>query len=134
MVKIEKYLHALPILAGFGTSLAALNMKLYNGAGWICWIAPGLPNHPERHNPDFGIYRLAFLYVDAWVIICVLSVVMVIIYVSVLKQEKKLDKYMTSLSKKKRNNSRKIRNQAFLYVGCMVCVCICELFYLALPF
>ena len=60
--KVEKYLHALPIVLGFGTGIAALVMKLYNGAGWICWIASGLPNHPERHNPDFGIYRLAFLY------------------------------------------------------------------------
>ena len=45
---------------------------------------------------------------------------MLTIYVSVLKQEKKLDKYLsTSMSKKKRTNSIKIRNQAFLYVGCM---------------
>ena len=74
----------------------------------------------ERYNPNYGVFRLAFLYGPAWFIICFLAVVMAIIYVSVLKQEKKLDKYMTNLSQKKRNNSRKIRNQAFLYVGCMV--------------
>lgn len=117
---MEKYLHALPIVAGFSTGLTALIMKLFNGAGWICWIASGLPNHPERYNPNYGVFRLAFLYGPAWFIICFLAVVMAIIYVSVLKQEKKLDKYMTNLSQKKRNNSRKIRNQAFLYVGCMV--------------
>eukprot|EP00984_Skeletonema_dohrnii_P038573 scaffold41967_cov167-Skeletonema_dohrnii-CCMP3373.AAC.1 len=116
--KIEKYLHALPILAGFGTGFAALGLKLYNGAGWICWIAPA-PNNPERNDPNYGIYRLAFLYADAWAIIIFLAICMTIIYFHVLKQEKKLDKYRTSFSQKKRKQSKKIRNQAFLYVGCM---------------
>ncbi|KAL7491205.1 hypothetical protein ACHAWT_000741 [Skeletonema menzelii] len=116
--KIEKYLHALPILAGFGTGFAALGLKLYNGAGWICWIAPA-PNNPERNDPNYGIYRLAFLYADAWAIIVFLAVCMCIIYFHVLKQEKKLDKYRASYSQKKRKQSKKIRNQAFLYVGCM---------------
>mmetsp|Transcript_13685 Transcript_13685/g.32243 ORF Transcript_13685/g.32243 Transcript_13685/m.32243 type:complete len:423 (+) Transcript_13685:574-1842(+) len=120
IAKVEKYLHALPILPGLGTGLAGLFLKLYNGAGWICWIAPGLPNHPDRHDPSYGVYRLAFLYAVAWFIICFLAMAMLTIYVSVLNQEKKLDKYLsTSMSKKKRTNSIKIRNQAFLYVGCM---------------
>jgi hypothetical protein len=116
--KVEKYLHALPIAAGFGTGIAALAMKLYNGAGWICWIAPA-PNNPERDNPNFGIFRLAFLYVDAWVIIVFLAICMGIIYFHVLKQEKSLDKYNANFAQKKRKQSKKIRNQAFLYVGCM---------------
>ena len=120
IAKVEKYLHAAPVLLGLGTGSAAAGLKLINGAGWNCWIASGLPNHPERHNSNYGIYRLAFLYADAWAIIFFLAIVMVVIYLSVLKQEKKLDKYLSSLSQKKRNNSKKIRNQAFLYVGCMV--------------
>mmetsp|Transcript_13686 Transcript_13686/g.32248 ORF Transcript_13686/g.32248 Transcript_13686/m.32248 type:complete len:404 (+) Transcript_13686:574-1785(+) len=119
IAKVEKYLHALPILPGLGTGLAGLFLKLYNGAGWICWIAPGLPNHPGRHDPNYGIYRLAFMYAIAWFVICFLAVAMLVIYVSVLRQEKKLDKYLTASVKKKRTNSIKIRNQAFLYVGSM---------------
>ena len=118
--QVEKYLHAVPIVAGLGTSFTALGLKLFNGAGWICWIAPGLPNHPERHNPIFGVFRLAFLYADAWAIILFLAVVMLIIYIHVLRQEKSLDKYVSSsFASKKRKQSRKIRNQAFLYVGAM---------------
>jgi len=116
--KIEKYLHALPILAGFGTGIAGLALKLYNGAGWICWIAPS-PNNPERDNPHYGIFRLAFLYADAWAIIIFLAICMFIIYVHVLKQEQKLDKYRASFLQKKRKQSKKIRNQAYLYVGCV---------------
>jgi len=116
--KIEKYLHALPILAGFGTAFAALGLKLYNKAGLICWIGPA-PNNPERHNPNYDIYRIAFLYAEAWAMIIFLAISMSIIYFHVLKQERKLDKYSASFSKKKRKQSKKIRNQAFLYVGCM---------------
>ena len=116
--KIEKYLHALPILAGLGTGFAGLGLKLYNGAGWICWIAPA-PNNPERDNPNYGIFRLAFLYADAWAIIIFLAICMCIIYFHVLKQERKLDKYRASYAQKKRKQSKKIRNQAFLYVGCV---------------
>ena len=118
--QVEKYLHAVPIVAGLGTSFTALGLKLFNGAGWICWIAPGLPNHPERHSPSFGVFRLAFLYADAWAIILFLAVVMLVIYIHVLRQEKSLDKYVSSsFASKKRKQSRKIRNQAFLYVGAM---------------
>jgi len=117
--KIEKYLHALPILAGFGTGFAALGLKLYNSAGWICWIAPA-PNNPDRHNPNYGIYRLAFMYSEAWAIMIFLTICMTIIYFHVLKQEKRLDKYRARrFSQKKRKQSKKIRNQAFLYVGCV---------------
>ena len=116
--KIEKYLHALPILAGFGTGFAGLVLKLYNNAGWCCWIAPA-PNNPERDNPNYFIFRLAFLYADAWAIIIILAICMFIIYFHVLKQERKLDKYGASFAQKKRYQSKKIRNQAFLYVGCV---------------
>lgn len=116
--KIEKYLHALPILAGFGTGFAGLGLRLYNGAGWICWIAPA-PNNPERDNPNYGIFRLAFLYADAWAIIIFLAICMCTIYCHVLKQERKLDKYREAFAQKKRKQSKKIRNQAFLYVGCV---------------
>jgi len=116
--KIEKYLHALPILAGLGTGFSGLALKLYNGAGWICWIAPA-PNNPERHNPNYGIFRLAFLYADAWAIIIFLAICMCFIYFHVLKQEQKLDKYRASFAQKKRKQSKKIRNQAYLYVGCV---------------
>lgn len=117
---VEKYLHAFPIAAGLGTGITGLVMKLYNGAGWICWIAPGLPNHPERHNPNYGVFRLAFLYADAWAIILFLAATMAIIYFHVLKQERSLDKYVSSsFASKKRKQSRKIRNQAFLYVAAL---------------
>jgi len=118
--KVEKYMHAIPIVAGLGTGFTGLGLKLFNGAGWICWIASGLPNHPERHNPSFGVFRLAFLYADAWAIILFLAAVMLVIYIHVLRQEKSLDKYVSSsFASKKRKQSRKIRNQAFLYVGAM---------------
>ena len=108
---VEKFLHAGPILAGVGTSAVCLGMKLYNGANWICWIAPGLPNHPERHNPNYGIFRLAFLYVPAWAIIIFLAIAMGRIYRHVLKQERKLDRYTASFAGKKRKQSKRIRNQ-----------------------
>ncbi len=106
--KIEKYLHALPICLGFGTAFASLGLDIFRPAGFICWI-----------GNDYGIYRLAFMYAFAWAMIVILAVSMTIIYFHVLKQERKLDKYSESFAQKKRKQSRKIRIQAFLYVGCM---------------
>ncbi len=106
--KIEKYLHALPICLGFGTALASLGLGILKPAGFICWI-----------GGDYGIYRLFFMYNFAWAMIIILAISMTVIYFHVLKQERKLDKYSASFAKKKRKQSKKIRNQAFLYVGCM---------------
>ena len=79
-----------------------------------------MPNHPERHNPNYGVFRLAFLYADAWAIIVFLAVTMAVIYYHVLKQERSLDKYCSSsFASKKRKQSKKIRNQAFLYVAAL---------------
>ena len=38
--KLEPYLHLVPIVFGFGTSIAGLILKLYNPSDWNCWIAP----------------------------------------------------------------------------------------------
>jgi len=117
---IEGYLIAVPFILGISTGIAGLFLNLFNGAGWICWIAPGGEAYPERTNPDYGIYRLAFLYADAWVIIVILAISMIIIYAKTLKTEKGNDKWRSSAGQdNKRNHSIKIRNQAFLYVGCM---------------
>ena len=107
--KIEKYLHALPICLGFGTAFASLGLKIYNSAGFFCWIG----------NDYNGIYRLAFMYAEVWAMMIFLPICMSIIYFHVLKQEKKLDRYSASFAQKKRKQSKKIRNQAFLYVGCV---------------
>ena len=107
--KIEKYLHALPICLGFGTAFASLGLKIYNSAGFFCWIG----------NDYNGIYRLAFMYAEVWAMMIFLPICMTIIYFHVLKQEKKLDRYSASFAQKKRKQSKKIRNQAFLYVGCV---------------
>ncbi len=106
--KIEKYLHALPICLGFGTAFAALGLKLYKSAVFLCWI-----------GIEYGISRLAFMYAEVWAMMIFLPICMSIIYFHVLKQERKLDKYSASFAQKKRKQSKKIRNQAFLYVGCV---------------
>ncbi len=67
--------------------------------------------HNNRYNPNYGIFRLAFLYVPAWGIIIFLAIAMGFIYRHILKQERKLDKYAASLAGKKRDKSRRIRNQ-----------------------
>lgn len=118
--KVEIFLHAFPLLMGLGTGIAGIPLRLYNGTGHSCWIASGLPNHPENHNPNFQNFRLFFLYTNIWTIILFLAIIMTIIYRHVLRQEKKMDQFskVRGLTKK-RESSRKIRNQALLYVGCM---------------
>ena len=40
ILKIEKYMHAVPITFGMVTAIAALVLEQYNPANWDCWIAP----------------------------------------------------------------------------------------------
>ena len=40
IVKVEPFLHAIPLVFGFATMIAGLPLQLYNYGLWDCWIAP----------------------------------------------------------------------------------------------
>ncbi len=99
--KIEKYLHAVPICLGVGTAFAALGLDILKPAGLLCWI-----------GGDYGIYRIAFLYAEAWAMIIILAISMTVIYFHVLKQERNLDKYSIVRALQRRSGS-KVRRFVF---------------------
>jgi len=47
--KVEPYMHAIAILAGFGTSIACIVLDIFHESNLWCWIAS-----------EFDIYRMAF--------------------------------------------------------------------------
>mmetsp|Transcript_38139 Transcript_38139/g.79956 ORF Transcript_38139/g.79956 Transcript_38139/m.79956 type:complete len:414 (-) Transcript_38139:293-1534(-) len=104
---VEKWFHAVPILFGGGTAIAALVLEQYNAANWDCWIAPSPPNctssyEVNKGNSDSGLtetdcvrgdnaefYRWAFFFAPLWASIIFCIVAMVLVYRSVEKTESK---------------------------------------------
>lgn len=104
---VEKWFHAVPILFGAGTAIAALVLEQYNAANWDCWIAPSPPNCTSSYEvnkgssdsgltetdcvrgDNAGFYRWAFFLVPLWTSIIFCIVAMVLVYRDVTKTETK---------------------------------------------
>lgn len=126
--QVEPLFHAIPLAAGWGTAIASLPMKLFNSANWLCWIAPHPPGCLDSHTygettcergDNAWIYRWAFLYAEVWTIFIFISIAMFMVYLKVLSTERAVDKYRRGANSKEesRKQSRKVANQAMLYVG-----------------
>jgi len=105
---LEPYLHIVPLVFGWGTAIAGYALNLYAPANWVCWIAPypsgckdtytyGLEGNCERGD-NAGIYRMAFLYVEVWIVILYTALLMSLIYIRVLRVEQSTNKYRYSHS------------------------------------
>jgi hypothetical protein len=86
--KIEPYLHAIPLLWGFGTSFAGLGLGTFGNAILWCWI--------ER---TYSIYRWTFVYGPLWTMIVLVSFMSIMMLQYVWKLEKTTMKYQIDLEK-----------------------------------
>ena len=84
---VEPWCHLLPNALGWGSAIAALCLKLYGFAHWTCWIG-----HTTNAQTTF-LYRMLFRYALLWATIIYVSLVMWVVYVTVLTTEKASDKY-----------------------------------------
>merc|ERR1740124_1079401 len=99
--KIEPFLHLNAWTWGLGTAIAGLPLKLFNPAGWSCFIAP----NPWGCTPSWGTgdeepncrrgdnahyYLWLFFYGPLWTVILLVTFCMIWVYWSVLEEEKQI--------------------------------------------
>ncbi|KAL3924776.1 MAG: hypothetical protein SGILL_000840 [Bacillariaceae sp.] len=85
--RVEPFGHAFIWTFGIATATTALVMELFGDAmGW-CWIA-------ENGTREIHMYRFLFWYVPLWLVFPWVVLGMSVVYFHVLKNDKKLEKYL----------------------------------------
>ena len=102
--KYEPLFHSVPLGVWLGTGISGIVLEIFNPAFFNCWIAPypincaaygeiGDDRPPCTRGYLAPIFQWAFFYAPIWAIIFAVSVIMFIVYWSVLKVERKNDRY-----------------------------------------
>lgn len=87
---IEPYLHGIPIILGLGIAVVGLGLNLYNPSLLWCFIA----SFPQGCTSDCirgihaNIYVWALFYGLVWVMICIITVAVTLVFLNVRKIEK----------------------------------------------
>merc|ERR1712196_611293 len=82
---VEKYLHGIPLLWGFGTAIVCLALNLYSDAKLWCWLG--------NDTKSVRIERYALFYGPVMVTILYTTIIMINIYRFVRAREKANEKY-----------------------------------------
>jgi hypothetical protein len=69
--KTEKWFHIIPLSFGIVTAIIPAAFKLYNPAGWNCWISTDYKDPDDPRKDLVQAFQLAFFYVPLWVTIIV---------------------------------------------------------------
>lgn len=67
--RLEPWLHAIPLLWGFGTSIAGLSVGIFGNANLWCWI-----------SPQYNTYHWSFFYGPLWIMIVIVTITSMMIY------------------------------------------------------
>jgi len=126
IVKIEPYLHAMPIGIGVGVSTAALALGLLNPVGWDCWLGPSPMGCKESYMLEEGevtdcvrgdnatLYTWYFFYAPLWLVILFITFSMLAIYKYIRDIDIRLHQYRHNAEHEQR---KKFAKKAMLYVG-----------------
>lgn len=125
--KAEIGLHCFSLGLFLLTGLAGLALHLFNPSYFLCFINT-LPNNCVKDcergfSPD--AFRWAFFYGPVWLMIATVTVIMGIVYQTVLSQERSMDKFKfhsrqsqgSKKSNKQRNYSRRVATQGMWYLA-----------------
>lgn len=88
IVKIEPWLHAIPIVWALSTAIAGVPLTLYNSANLWCWIAP----YQDR-GANADLYRWIFFYGPLWMMILITTISVILIFQHVRQLERKSQQY-----------------------------------------
>jgi hypothetical protein len=120
----EVWMHAIPLVIGWGTAIAALPLDLFNPIAWTCWLGTypigcGTAYPCSRGDSEtIGLYRWFFFHAELWAVFGFTTASLFLIYRYILKREKATDRYrMSAQDKKNRVLSRRFAAQACLYVA-----------------
>jgi hypothetical protein len=80
--RLEPWLHALPLLWGFGTSIAGLSVGIFGNANLWCWI-----------SPQYNIYHWSFFYGPLWIMVVIVTITCMMIYGYVRKIDRRARKF-----------------------------------------
>jgi hypothetical protein len=90
--RIEGWLHVVPLLIGWGTSIPGLPLTLYNPGPVGCTIGEYPAGCGQRNNckrgDDAALYRILFTFLIIWAVFAFLVVAMTMIYRTILSIER----------------------------------------------
>jgi len=105
--RIEPILHAVPLAIGWATAIAGLPLDLYNPIGINCWIG----------GEDAWVYRWAFFHGPLWAVFGFSVIAMIMMYLSVKKQERAVAAYRMPADPSRRLASSHFAAQACFYIA-----------------
>jgi len=123
LAKLERFVHPVVAATAFGIAIAGLPLKLYNNSNVWCWIAP---NDRMNSNVNANFYRWAFFYVELWLIIVIVTVIMMAVVVNVVQTANKTTRYSVQTTNKTKRYSFRgmdaklsttVKKQALYYVS-----------------
>lgn len=88
VLKLEPYLHSVPLLWGVGTGIIGIPLKLYNPAGFWCWMAPypsGCVGDECIRGANANLFRWAFFYGPLWCNVFFVTAAMAMVWCDVRK-------------------------------------------------
>ena len=108
-VKVEPWMHLYSLCYGVGVSLAMLpfGLNLYKEGLFACRVE--IDKREVFVNAFYAAYTL--------IVMCLISILMVILYVTVKKQENRVVKYTTQRFASATSQSRKIAYQCFAFTA-----------------
>jgi len=85
--KLEKWFHIIPWSFGIVTAIIPAALKLYNLAGWNCWVSTDYKDPDDPRKDLILAIQLAIFYVPLWVTIILSGGCMFMIYQYVRETE-----------------------------------------------
>jgi len=128
--RIEKWMHALPVVIWLSTGAAGIALEVFNPAFFDCWIAPvpincaaygekGDDRPPCTRGYLAPIFQWAIYYAPVWFMILLVTAIMLAVYCSVAQTEKKNDRYSSAefgRASASRKYSRRVAKQGLWYL------------------
>ncbi len=119
-IRVERYMHAMPILIALTIAVLGLPFKLYNNSGWLCWIAK-YPKGCSGSDCTRGVHADIFRWVHyaiIWSAIISVTVGMYLIYLKVKSFDmREAQENNDEVARMER--SKKVAIQSALFVGAL---------------
>jgi len=87
IIKVEPYLHALPVVSTLATATYAWIKDMYRNSFFWCWI-----------SADLKIYRFTLFYIPNWICIGFITVVCILVFRHVRQVEARASQYRSGHS------------------------------------
>lgn len=88
ILKLEPWLHTMPLLWGLWTAIAGLPLTIFNSANLWCWIA----QYDDR-GAHADLFRWVFFYGPLWIMILLVTINVLLIFQHVRTLEKATAQY-----------------------------------------